>query len=652
MCKRILSATILAVYALVAVILPVSATDAGYKTASIVVESFGNQYKEEVLQDNSGTIYAPITWLTRYGLMACAEESSNYVFYHVGEERVRPFAKRIFIDKSGTGAKCGCYVSETRFVTYATPQFSGTYTKNAVLYLPMVELLPLLNAKVEITADGVLHITSNYVSIFSALYAIDLQVLRFDADQDMIGSEFVSAAGLVVDTIFNFRFDRLDGLYNTGEMNDYKSLFKAYLVDDEVYLSAYDKEITPEEAYVEILRNALGDIDSTLGNATKIPKFVEYLLDSSEFPAIHSFVDDISDFSDVLDEGADVVEGVYKLVNYLDAYEKQIEDHRNMLDAVYGGEYFSQANPACQAAAETGRLYSNDTSCRLVTAVEVGLRDFVTDELPSLALTELTSIAPYKIAFSITKLAIPEAFEEFEDAALLSYMDQAVHDACKVYNMRVENLSLERDDLNDLRLTAMMALVASRHAYNTFWDDYSKVEDINSALTLLYLSSDSVECESQEYYAEEKADLTANMYRLNVVVNDSETSVTLPSALVGQWNYCFRAYETDYISELRLQENGEAFVLLGIMHSEPLSCYGGTWGATGENGMYTLTLRLHGGSSAYKKICDFEGSCEYDDHGDYTLVCNVSVDGDLLKIQRISGDSSVSIMYDQWYERD
>ena len=137
MTKRILSIVLLLVYILSFSIMPVRATEANYQTAEIVVDSFGNQYSEKVLINEDHTLFAPISWFTRYGLMARIVESNRYVFYYAGEETVKPFARRIYIDKNGREVNCGCYVTETKFETYLTHRFTQSIISENTLYLPV-----------------------------------------------------------------------------------------------------------------------------------------------------------------------------------------------------------------------------------------------------------------------------------------------------------------------------------------------------------------------------------------------------------------------------------------------------------------------------------------------------------------------------------
>lgn len=70
MAKRVLSTVLLIAYILSFSIMPVRALEANYQTAEIIVDSFGNKYTEKVLINDNHTLFAPISWFTRYSLMA------------------------------------------------------------------------------------------------------------------------------------------------------------------------------------------------------------------------------------------------------------------------------------------------------------------------------------------------------------------------------------------------------------------------------------------------------------------------------------------------------------------------------------------------------------------------------------------------------
>lgn len=511
MTKRMIATVLLITYIVSFSIMPVRATEGDYQVAEIVVDSFGKQYTEEILVGEDNALLAPVSWFIRYGLMACVEEGGRYVLCNTGEQVVDVFAKRIYIDKNGREAQCGYYVTETKFQTYMTHKFTQSIVTEKTLYLPLAEMLPLFNAKTEVTDDGILHINANAVSVFSAMYGLNLEELAFDADRDIVGHEFITASGMLVDTILDLRIDRLDGLYNTGEKNDYRELFKAFLVDDAVFLSAFDEEKSPTEVYIQEKRDILKDLDEILENAKIGPDAIGYILDSELYPGFH-------EFKDMYENMRDSAEGIYKFADYSNAYVNHVNDHVAMLEAVYKTEFFGEANPTYKAAKEIISYYGQDSAKQRKEIVFAALRDFIVDEFGDAAIVEF-GLTPYKIAFNAVKMIKPEAVELMSDAAQLGYMDSVVDHASRIFEKYAKKVQYDAKTLDELRLTAMLALVASRHAYNTYWGEYAKVDEINETLTKLYLAAESVKYEAPDNYLNMVSELekTEHILKLKVI---------------------------------------------------------------------------------------------------------------------------------------
>lgn len=228
-------------------------------TKGISVVWMGTSFSKTVLEKDGG-IYAPISWLTYFGLLMCKESDTEYEYYYADQEEPGSFAKRIFIEKEdlsfsicyylpqyNLGLEMGTYntwiadslealeasdaqefidkllgawnkkeaaieYSQTRanYVSIYDGSFSDYLDHDGEKYLPIAELLPLINAKITIGDDGALHIEPNLTTLSQALYNADIGSLCFNAEDDIKGDKFVSAGGLVVDSLTSFRFDRLD----------------------------------------------------------------------------------------------------------------------------------------------------------------------------------------------------------------------------------------------------------------------------------------------------------------------------------------------------------------------------------------------------------------------------------------------------------
>lgn len=498
--KRIVSLVLVLLQLILCLAPMANASGNEYEQINITVDQFGIQNEETVLKTADGTVLVPHTWLTRYGMMACTEETGRYVFTNPGEDRNLRFAKRIYVDRNGENAVYGYYTSgtyagELKFVEMETVDFTVSYAKDGVLYLPLAEYLPLFNASVEVTDDGVLHINANTVSVFSALYGLEWNKLEFEADQ-ITGNWFIAGSGLLVDTIFDWRFDRLDLLGNSGQIEDYRKLFKGYLTDDAAFLSAYDREKTPEDKYVDMVCDILNHSSDVTGRTGAMPKFASYFVESDEYPLAKEISEGgFSDFAGILGTGKDILKGGYKLVSYYHTYSNQVEDHYKMLEAVYGDGYYRSSDPACAAALETLKLYGEmGKETQEVVAKEFA--EYLAGEVIEDLLTDNAVVKPYKLALAVVKAACPEMVEEFSDAALLYFMDAVVDDAQDVFEFEARGIKLDQTGLEKLRLSAMLALIASRNAFETYDTESGAVYGdeiavINEWLEKLYLAADS-----------------------------------------------------------------------------------------------------------------------------------------------------------------
>ncbi|MBE6639496.1 MAG: leucine-rich repeat domain-containing protein [Ruminococcaceae bacterium] len=472
----------------------------------ITVESYGTFYTQRVFTDKDNTVFVPITMLAQFGRMSFTEHSTEYIFYRKNEtsnstakREYLAGARTITIDKAGKGATVSCYVSKNVAKTVSTVKFSKAHTIDKKLYLPLTEALPLLDAKVEITGDGIVHIYANAMSAFYALYAGNADLCVFDAG-DMVGGGFISASGLIVDSILNFRFDRLDVVTNSGAIKDYSSLFKKFLVDNETYLSAFDKTETPLDQQITILESEIGDLSDKASGVKDLIKAYEYLFSSAK----HSTYKEFSETAKTeLHEGVDLIKAVDKIISYADRYTKQVEDHRNMLRAVYQGG----SKPAAVAANEVYALYGKETALQITSAATFELRDYLSKILSG-KIIGTAGLTPYKIAFSAVEFWLPTMTETWSNAAQLYFLENIVNDAYCVSTDYIKNPVFDEASLERQRLSLIMMLIASKYGYETFYgEDHDIINAIDPWLEKLYLAADSVECVSATYYSKTKAEL-------------------------------------------------------------------------------------------------------------------------------------------------
>ena len=469
---------------------------------NITVDARGKKYTQTVYEASNGKIFVPITMLTQFGGMSCSKGSSKYTFYYKSETSGgKPVtgARRIFIDKSGKSGQVVCYTSQSNYTTVESITFSKAQTINSKLYLPLEEFLPLFNAKVEITKDGILHIYNNPVSVYSAVLGKNLELFAFDSD-DYFLDEVITASGLLVSTILG-RFDRLDVINHTGEIKDYSNLFKKLLTDNETYLSAFDSKKTPLDKTMSALDGATGDLNDAIGGTKDMLSLAKYMSTSS----LHETYKDFSGAVDKFGNKADAVEAAIKVFDYANAYYNQVDDHRNMLLAVYP----SGSKPAAVAANEVYNIYGANLAGKVTAAATNALRNYISKEISKIVVSSL-DLKPYTIAVSAVKLVLPGATGEFSKAAEMYFLDKVVQDARKTTENQLKQMKFDKASLEKLRLSLMMTLVASKYGYETHGKT-DLVPAINSSLEKLYLAADSVECVAKGYYATKKSELSKSV---------------------------------------------------------------------------------------------------------------------------------------------
>ncbi len=176
-----------------------------------------------------------------------------------------------------------------------------------------------------------------------------------------------------------------------------------------------------------------------------------------------------------------------------------------MLGAVYDNSLIANS-AASHAAYNIQALYGEEYAGRLCAASETAFREYFNKNLPKKAISK--TVAPYAITVAFTKFIIPEDFKTIHNMSLIYAMDEVSSTAYDAFLSLKYNNDFSFSSLNDLRLSAIMALVASRHAYSSIWDgNHEKISKIDTILAKLYLAANSVDCDSVDYYAEKCSEL-------------------------------------------------------------------------------------------------------------------------------------------------
>ena len=499
-----------------------------YTEERITVFCYNKKLSMKVFVNKEGTILIPEDVLTFGGGMK-KESKYGWDFYSYAlQDHVQEFRKEVRIKQNGSKGESVIIANESgNFTTIASTNFSDSYRgEDDKLYLPLTELLPFLDARIYITDDGILHIDASPSPFFTAITYQDLDLVYFDAD-NVIGSKFIGATGLIIDSIMNFRFDRLDVVMNTGAIKDYTKLYKKILIDNDTYLSAFDQELTPIENELDYLDDMLGESGDLIDIVDEFLT-LEHLKNMAEVKHFDYFDSEFSNTMEGVGILQDYIGGVSKAIDYCYAYTQQVEDHRDMLAAVYYNDKFQFDDVRTTAAAETMLLYSESATDRFIAAANSTLRDYISKA----GAKEITKrfFKPYKIAFEVTKFLAPQMEATAGNAANIFKIDGIVSDGKQAAEYYMSAKLLDEQSLENLRLSMIMTLIASKRAYEMYYEGFLEHEagetltegsitwkyvQINQWLTKLYLAADSVKYNSKEYYSTAKNELDSRAYLIN-----------------------------------------------------------------------------------------------------------------------------------------
>ena len=470
---------------------------------SIMVNFAGAVHKRQVLLDEDGNYYVPLEWLSYYGAGIARQDSqTHWEFYSTLQDQKGNFAKRVFIGKDKPTFEVGLYTSDSlwkklqkgatgtpkrihgKYYRLYSGTFTNTYTIDGELWAPMTEVLPLINVEAHVSDDGQLCMLPVLMTTFEALhsYGGDFAEYLFDADE-VVGSDVMTVGGWIVSTTMDVRIDRLDIIFNTGKQKDYETLFKNYLVDNEAYLSLSNAETCPILEHINEVKQASSGIKSA------------YQIWSQSYDAMDMFENMDSKptgtklFKGVLDTTTKGVNAIISLYEYAYTYCNQVEDHRHMLGSVY--TYYNTPRkehwPSYYAAMKVQDLYDTE-SVDVVAAFDRTLQNEITEWAKGKLVQSSSALRPWFIAIELTKIIASEEYEFVANSALMGLMDNIVEYSWDIYNKRLHDCSYNASKLNDVRLSAMLTLVSSRHAFHTYWKGkLTGVEkDIDEMLIALY----------------------------------------------------------------------------------------------------------------------------------------------------------------------
>ena len=547
--------TILSIIVLVAIVLnmvPISVLSANDPLVQYDVNIClnGSTYSSKVYVDGENTVFAPVMWLQHYGLLEKKEASDHMEFFDPEFRFNVRFAKRIFVYSDGRYEIKFFEGFQKGFYTYYKGEFSKMVELEGQQWVPVNEILPLMDAHVDIW-DGCIQIRTITTPMWKAIarWQEEMSGIVFQADVELFGESITTPGYYLVSTIVDKRLDRMFSIDNRGDINDYETLFKAYLGDNETYLSCFDGQNDLFRDNVEFIKSTLGDLEVAWNLSSGLYSGYDELGQAIGF--LNSA--GLSESKDRFIAG-DVIEAVNKIYNFIYLYNNQVDDHRNMLRVMYNQFVNYAPNdatrqerwsaPSKKAADNVVDLYSGK-----VDALKVFTKKALV-EAKEKAITEVaTSLAgamkPALIAFDVT-VTIMKTFgdyAEIENGALTSKADRICKTAYACYKDCFESNAVTKGDFNRLRLLALMTLVSSKHAYETYapWET-EQIERIQEMLVDFYQAAESFAIYDTNYIKDTQASLKQKTSNLNIncdtdfdtAIQDGDIFVFLVNYLVEQ----------------------------------------------------------------------------------------------------------------------
>ncbi|MBQ2273631.1 MAG: hypothetical protein II337_09255 [Clostridia bacterium] len=584
----------------------------------------GETGKTKVLVDDKGTIYGGDYWIWYFGHYKVNETDTMLEYYYAGQENLARYAKRIFVNKK-TGeyqicvyhgqnifklflADCADYVRDyvqsqpysealenyikkkfkkeydacvakykdlrNGFKVLEEGKFSNFITYKNVLWAPIEELLPLLGTQVEIR-DKTLQIRNLTTTIWHALYGFSMEGLEFKGEEELFGEEVTTPLAWVTTTLVDWRFDRLDVIDQSGNINDYKDIFTTYLTDNKTYLESFGGKD-------DIAAQRTKQWDDFVQGSNLVYNF---------FDGIHSASDELKQLNALIsgnvfeaaeDSGlsvvGDVLTGVGIVTKYVSAYANQVDDHREMLYVMYdtcfaaaaeGSEIAKRRNcPSYKAAIELHNLYGGKAGDLLDAMFEELKNEFDKKFIKDIVLYELKpAVVLYDATVGIMK-ALGD-YEDLENMAHAKKVDKICKTAVDCFDFAASNNRYSRGDLNRLRLMGIMATLSSRNAYQTYayWQT-EEIEALEAHMVEFYLAAESVPFCAEDYVEKTSEAIKSNYRNLPLLEEENGVGIQkehyemyefIEMSLDRVMAYSWESFEYKYDAENRSVKIGAKY---------------------------------------------------------------------------------------------
>ena len=412
--------------------------------------------------------------------------------------------------------------------------FSVVVHRDGEMWVPLDALLPLLYANVSVSKD---HRYLCMDPIQESLYDVlreegeQAQALLFDSE-DVVGNDVMAGGGWLVST---FTGEIQNFIPNLGRQMDYEDLFEDYLTDNEVYLSTFDAEENATTQYILDVSKSYKGAKTVVSKGIEVVKgLYQFVIRSEPDPDYYMRFFDIG--KNAREFGGTALDVTASLMEYVNVYANQVDDHRKMLMAVY--DFEAQTGwPSYKAAKTVSDLYDTAVNNSGVMA-DVVIRDVVFEQLGELIYQKL--YGPWYDIIEVGKVVFQEEYDYIVDSGSINLVSNTVQYSYSVFLQRLYRGTNDMESLEKTRLCLMMALIGSRHAYKTYWGESRSddVEAIDRILTKLYTAGRWDEITGARSYEDAYEALRKDVKELSVRKNDPVT--------IAENGMVVRTLENDY----------------------------------------------------------------------------------------------------------
>jgi len=251
----------------------------------------------------------------------------------------------------------------------------------------------------------------------------------------------------------------------------------------------------------------------------------------------------------------EVISAANKIYNFMYLYNNQVDDHRMMLDKLYYCYVSKAPNTATinkradealsRGASNVSSLYKGKAVSALVLAKEAldeAVLKMIIEGVEASAGPMKPAIAVFNATVSIMKTF--GNYTEIENGALTNKANRICQLAYTCYDEAFQQNAMSKGDFNERRLLALMTLVSSKHAYETYapWET-EQIELIQEMLVDFYRAAESFDIYDSKYIENTQASLQKKIATLDIYCDaDFDTAIQDGDIFAFLVNYLVEQY--------------------------------------------------------------------------------------------------------------